>query len=62
MTNNSIEDLKRELTESQAEVARMREQLYECLSYVSHDPIGALSPTAKQLQRGILATLNPTEK
>jgi hypothetical protein len=46
----------------ESEVERLREQLYECLSYVSHDPIGALSSTAKQLQRAILATLNPTDK
>jgi hypothetical protein len=54
--------LERELAASKAEVERMREQLYECLSYVSHDPIGASTSTAKQLQKGIIATLNPTNK
>lgn len=62
-------ELELELTHSlknqvkaQAEVERLKEQLYDCLSYVSHDPIGASSAISKQLQRGILATLNPTDK
>ena len=55
-------ELERELNASKAEVEKMKEQLYDCLSYVSHHPIGASSAISKQIQRGVLATLNPTEK
>lgn len=53
---------KQRAESAEAEVERMKEQLYDCLSYVSHDPIGASSAISKQLQRGILATLNLTKK